>query len=440
MPTVCQTLPYNAAMKATSPLPNNQNLRQLSAIRVVLLCVLFGARHYAEIKLAWMLPYVTLDLLFLALMGFALLAWWRSAQIWPVSEIELFAHFAIDVLGFSGVLYFSGGASNPFVSYLLVPLCLAAVALPRRYAWLMSALCLFSYTLLLFYNVPLQSLAPEHHHGSNQAHILGMWLNFVLSAALISYFLATMAHRLRRREQELASIREQELQNDQLLAVATLAAGTAHELGTPLSSIQVIGEDLEEELSDSDFADDIRALNLQTAQCKQILNKLVSTARELSSIQTQAINGATFFTQLRESWQVLRPDCSPIFNISDEVAGLSFELDGTLQQAVLNLLNNAADVSANDVELRTEINKQELVITILDRGPGMPADNFDNLRRAFVSTKGKGMGLGLFLSNSTAERFGGNLRWLARDGGGSQLELRLPLSRITKMPDVASHD
>lgn len=416
----------------TSSLPNNLNLRQLSVIRALLLCAQVLARYLAETQLGWMLPYVTLDLLFTALLVFALLAWWRSLRPWPVTDVELFTHFALDVLGFSAVLYFSGGATNPFVSYLLVPLCLAAAALPWAYTWLLGALCLGVYTALLSYHVPLLALAPEHHgqHGSSQAHTLGMWLNFVLSAGLISYFVVKMAHQLRHREQELAAIREQELQHDQLLAVATLAAGTAHELGTPLASIQVISEDLQEELAEGELAQEATALNEQVRHCKNILNKLVATARELSSAQPQRDSGGHFFQQLLENWQLLRPECQLSSAIAPAVNNLELEWDGTVQQSLLNLLNNAADVSPHSITLEANLDKGELLVAISDRGPGPPAGGARAMRKAFVSTKGSGLGLGLFISHTTAERYDGSLSWLARDGGGSRLELRLPLARV----------
>jgi two-component system sensor histidine kinase RegB len=124
----------------------------------------------------------------------------------------------------------------------LCPICISAATLSWSYTWVITSLCVASYTLLLFFHIALPVLSPAHHHGNHQdinLHILGMWLNFFISAALITYFVVKMAQDLRRQDDLLNQKREDDLRDEQLMAVATLAAGTAHELGTPLSTMKV---------------------------------------------------------------------------------------------------------------------------------------------------------------------------------------------------------
>ncbi|WP_269619820.1 ATP-binding protein [Zhongshania sp. BJYM1] len=411
--------------------PNTANLRGLCIIRSLVIAGQFAAVLYAEAQLGWLLPYVMLKLLLGAITVFALFSWWRSFRTWPVTDIELFIHLCIDILGFSAVLYFSGGANNPFISYLLVPLSIAAATLPWTYAWTSSALACAAYSLLLFFYIPLDAVAPMHHqHGmSPNTHIVGMWASFLVSALLISYFVFKMAHRLRQRENELARSREHRLQDEQMLAVATLAAGTAHEFGTPLSTMKVILEDLAEQ-SHGDDADDIRLLEQQLDHCKGILSKLVSTARDLSEGEFISVNAGQFLAELTERWQVLRPGCELRTTIDSDTNKILLHLDGTVSQAILNLLNNAADVSPNDIDLALSQADGDLIFAISDRGPGLNPQQVAMLSKAFVSTKGKGRGLGLFLSHATANRYGGSLRWQQRKDGGSRVELRLPLNKV----------
>lgn len=412
--------------------PNTANLRGLCLIRSLVIAGQFAAVLYAESQLGWLLPYVTLKLLLGALSGFALFSWWRSYQSWPVTDVELFIHLCVDTLGFSAVLYFSGGANNPFISYLLVPLCISAATLPWAYTWLLGALGFGAYSFLLFNFIPLEALAPNHHqHGDTpNTHILGMWANFFVSAVLITYFVFKMARSLRQRETELANSREHRLQDEQLLAVASLAAGTAHELGTPLSTMKIILEDLTEQDFDAETRADLATLSQQLDHCRDILTTLVGTARDLSSDNSLSVPAPEYLAKLQERWQVLRPDCNIHSKISPTLADTILTLDGTVSQAVLNLLSNGADASNKDLCLEIFTEGQYLIFAISDRGPGLSSEQAAMMCKAFVSSKGKGRGLGLFLSNATANRYGGELRWRQRDGGGSRVELCLPTTKV----------
>lgn len=132
----------------------------------------------------------------------------------------------------SVLLYLTGGASNPLVSYYLVPVSIAAATLARQLSWAVAGLAFACYSLLLVWYRPVAALAPAMHHGDVNLHVLGMWANFAVSAGLISYFLVNMATELRRQQQHLTRQREEQLRDEQLLGIATLAAGAAHELGT----------------------------------------------------------------------------------------------------------------------------------------------------------------------------------------------------------------
>ena len=413
--------------------PDTANLRRLCAIRSVVIAGQFLALEFAKHQLGWMLPYVTLELLLGVIALFALFCWWRSYQRWPVIELELFVQLCVDVAGFTAVLYFSGGSNNPFISYLLVPLCISATTLPLRYTWALGVMSLLAYSLLLVYFIPLAPLSP-HSHQTMQGmtlnmHVAGMWMNFVVSALLIAYFVSAMASSLRQKENELAQVRERQLQDEQLLAVATLAAGTAHELGTPLATIKVISEDLREEV-ETDLREDVDALSEQVDHCKQILDKLVSTARDLSALQAETEPLASYVQGLVDRWQLMRPGSELVVDIAPELRAMTISLDGTVSQSILNLLNNAADVTPDQVSLSIYQDDDQLCLAIKDRGPGLPGAE-GVIHKAYVSTKGKGLGLGLMLSHATAERYGGNLQWHRRRGGGSRPNRPLPLAAIS---------
>ena len=164
----------------------------------------------------------------------------------PVSSVEFFAQLMVDVFALTALLYFSGGSTNPFISLYLLPLTIAAAALPWAYTWVMAAITISCYTLLLFYYVPLPHDHEEHNSEFN-LHVSGMWLAFVLSTVLIAWFVVKMGISIRERDKDLASAREQALRNEQLIALGTLAAGAAHELGTPLATMAIVSGELQDE-------------------------------------------------------------------------------------------------------------------------------------------------------------------------------------------------
>lgn len=407
------------------------NLKRLCLIRGVVLTGQGLAMLFALNVLGWTLPTTTLSLIFSVMAAITLASWWRAHQPWPITDEEFVAQLLIDVVALTLVMYEVGGASNPFVSFFLVPLCIAATTLPWRYTWLIAASSVTAYSGLLFFYRPLLPLEPHHTGAGINLHVVGMWFNFAVSALLITYFVVQMAGAVRRRDQALAKVREQRLQDEQLLAIATLAAGTAHELGTPLTTMRIITDELQDDPALPDaLRAEVQTLDKQLALCKSILTRLTTTAQDFSAGRTSSIRVHKFFSLLKEHWQLLRPSMHDAHFQIELPADARMVMDTTLEQAIINLLNNAADVSPEHVSLQCFLDGEHWVVAVEDEGPGLPHDLADNLGKPFISAKGKGLGLGLFVSHAAANRYGGELIWRNRKPSGSRMELRLPVTGV----------
>lgn len=362
------------------------------------------------------------------LMGLINLAtWWRLGRPRDVSHREYLAHLLIDVAGLTLLFHFTGGSSNPFINYFLIPVTIAAATLPWRHAWIIAGTSLLAYSGLMFIYHPVPQLAMTHEGSHLNLHTLGMWLNFALSAGLVTFFVYKMALALRVRDQTLSRTREASLRNEQVLAVATQAAGTAHELGTPLSTMAVLLAEMREEADDDSLlARDIDLLRQQVDICKSRLQRLVDSAdrRRLAAAEIQ--DAQLWLGAVVQRWLVLRPDVSHRM----EVIGLRgtpwITVDATLDQALTNLLNNAADANPDDIRIQLDWNAEEVVIDIRDNGPGVPLSIADQLGETFVSTKSKGMGIGLFLTHATINRLGGGVSLYNHPTGGTLTEVILP--------------
>ncbi len=418
----------------------HQNLGRLVAIRFIVLTGQFLVSVYCYVWLNLSINYAAISAILLALTVLNILTHWRVKKTWPITDLEFLSHLLLDILGLSLLLYLTGGANNPFVSYYLVPITISAALLPWRYTWITSTLSLGCYTLLLYFYFPLAELNPAHGlvHSTPVAkqtinlHISGMWLNFTVSAVLITYFVVRMAQALRDQREDLNAVREEQLRDEQILAVATLAAGTAHELGTPLSTMAVLLKELENDNPNgAELLGDISLLQQQVALCKKTLGKLTSTADNQHITQLKPILLDEFLNQIIEHWKLLRPQVQLQLTPAETSGPPLVELDTTVEQAIMNLLNNAADASPERIMLSFSWTNADWTLVIRDFGPGIPLEVAEYLGQAFVTTKGKGLGIGLMLTHASIARLKGTVKMYNHPDGGTMTELQLPLATDT---------
>jgi two-component system sensor histidine kinase RegB len=409
------------------------NLRRLLLLRNIAIVAQVSIVLVAVYALGMGLPLHALLATIAALLGINILTWLRLHRPWPVSDAELFAQLSLDVAALTVLLYFSGGSTNPFVLLYLLPITLSAAALPGFYTWAMAAVTIACYSLLMFFYVPL----PNGHaaHGGASAfglHVFGMWLGFVASAALIAYFVVKMGETLRARDHALAALRENELRNERIVALATLAAGAAHELGTPLSTVAVLAKELECEAPDADSRDRLRVLREQVDRCKGILSTLSVSAGQARAEAGRSLPLDQYVEEVITRFRDLRPAAVVQHTLDGPRPAPVIVTEQTLSQAIMNILNNAADASPETVEITARWTTEALTLEVCDRGPGLPATVQAKAGKVVFSTKeaGQGMGLGLFLAHATLNRFGGAVDLYNREGGGACTRLSLPLANL----------
>ncbi len=416
-------------MKKNQPNNNSatrENLYVLSLIRGVALV----GQILALLYFTWVqpigLPVAEIAFVLSVYASLTAAIWVRSRRAVPIGNAEFFIHLLADIAFFSILLFFSGGASNPFVSYMLIPISIAAITLSRGYSIALTAIALICYSLLLKYYVAIVAIAPGHHQAAdNSLHILGMWANFAISAGIIIYFISRMAATLKQQEQEIAMARDAQLRDEQLLAVGTLAAGTAHELGTPLNTMKLI---VDEMLLDTDNHPDVLLLNQQIEQCKITLKQLLTTAEESQSHQLEEQPVQVYLDNVLARWQLMRPLLQTQIQFHNSPA-MSAVFHPTIAQSILNLLNNAADASEK-VDIEISWNADTATINIRDFGTGLDAEKMATLGQPFVSDKAEGLGLGLFLSQATLTRFGGSVILQNAAEGGTITQITLPLLTV----------
>jgi two-component system sensor histidine kinase RegB len=418
---------YNCAMNSPRPSlnPGHGQLRRLFALRNVAV-----AAQLVTLAMAWKILGLALDWAPMlvtvgTLASVNFLTWLRLRSSAAVPNLELFAQLCADVVALTILLYFGGGSTNPFVSLYLLPLVIAAATLPGSYTWAMAAITTACYSLLMAYHVPLQYM---HKPGGNafDIHVFGMWLGFVLSAAIVAYFVVQMAQAVRQRDALLARVREENLRNERIVALGTLAASAAHEMGTPLSTMAVvIGELQHDALGETHpFRDSLGILEEQVRGCKRILDKILASARDGQSPSLRPAD--QLIAEVLDEWQLLRPTAEFNYHAGSMRPAPLVNADATLRAALMNLLNNAADAGPPPVEIQSRWDSSSFTLQIRDHGDGLSSDAQLKAGSPFFTTKKEGRGLGLFLSNATVERLGGTVRLFNREEGGATTELTLP--------------
>lgn len=372
-------------------------------------------------------------------------AWLRLSIDRPVTDIELASQLGFDVLAITSILYWTGGATNPIAWFFLLPLIIAATVLPQAFTWYMVVFTSACYTILMGYYEPLPKIVPmtlnedtpphlhammEHH--DIELHVFGMWFGFVFSAVLVAYFVVGMAETLRARERKLAEVREQALRNERVVALGTLAAGAAHEMGTPLGTMAILIHDLEQEYEQAEcpeMLEKMKILREQVNRCKEALSVMSASAGEMRAEAGHVMPVSSYLDEVVESWRQQRPGSSLDYLKQGYEPSPSILAERTLTHALINILNNAADVSPHKVELSARWTFEYASLEIRDEGPGITPAVSARIGKAPVSSKEHGLGVGLFLAFAAIERLGGQIQMLPRkEGTGTKTRITLPLS------------
>jgi two-component system sensor histidine kinase RegB len=361
----------------------------------------------------------------------------------------------LDTALLTGLIYYSGGPMNPFTFLYLVHITLGAILMPPAWSWSLSLFTTGCYATLFF--LPAQGDLGQSCHPDPtmlatlsdplKIHLQGMWVAFAVTAFFIVFFVSRIQLALARHQKTLADLQEEKTKSERMASLATLAAGAAHEFATPLSTIAVATGEMLHGMKKNNSADcqeflaDVLLIRDQVARCKDILFHLAADAGD------QMGEPFTDFplNELMENLLDTLPD--PLKNqvhYRNRTAGIIVRMPlRTLRRIVRGLIKNAVDAGPSApvlVECRRDATR--LYIEVTDNGSGMDPDVANRAMEPFFTTKepGKGLGLGLFLAKSIAERFGGGLSLISEPGKGSKVTLFFALQHITAGKPEVSHE
>ena len=341
----------------------------------------------------------------------------------------------LDTLTLSVMLFWLGGPHNPFTAFYLLHITIAALLLPAIWAWIGVAICAACYGLLFYSPYEIKSASGISCCGSFDFHLQGMLVVMVLVGVSIAYFVGQLKSALARREKELDQARLLALRNEKFAGLAALAAGVAHELATPLSTIAVLSSDLEDQASaegnDRGHLGDARLIRSEVDRCRSILEKLGANTTDRIGENPQSFFLGELPLLMREF--LSGANYRRLTGENSNPKAVIFVPVTTLLQSLAVLVKNAceADETGKPVVLRISTENEKVSATVHDQGPGMSAAVADRAGEPFFTTKepGKGMGLGLFLVRMFAERMKGRLTIFSDPARGSSVRLEFPLAK-----------
>ncbi len=376
-------------------------------------------------------PVKPVILIIVLLSIFTAVSWRTYRGSKKITDSVFVSQLMIDVIALSLLIYFTGGSINPFISLFILPIIFAAASLRPAFTSIITLIAIGSYTFLMFFHVPLHDV--HIHTSGTQIHLWGMWFGFILTASLVAYFVARISSTVRKQDRALAEAREEALRSDRILALGTLAAGTAHELGTPLSTMAIItGELINDYQGDKELTGELGLLKEQIQRCKTILSRMSSDAGQSQADAGNKIRVDSYIQEIINDWQQTRSDIDFEFELKPSIKTPEIIIDRTLTSAIINILNNAADASSKKIHIVCSWNNVSMNIEVIDDGHGIEEQHQAFLGKSIFSTKSsdQGLGIGLFLAETTLSRMGGKISLSNYKDGGAHAEINIPLSPL----------
>lgn len=391
--------------------------------------------YLVHVWIAFPLPYLVCGSMIGALALFNFVLSVRYPQTLRLAPQATFTLLTIDLLELAGVLFATGGLSNPFAPLLCVPVIISSAAQPIRYTLALGMMLILLLSILTFSPYPLPWY-PGSAYSMPTELIIGIWLAILTTTAFAAFYSYRVSLEAMQLAEALAATELVLQRENHLTQLDGLAAAAAHELGTPLATISVVAKEMERELAgDPRYGEDVQLLRSQAERCRDILRRLTT----LSSEQEDAMKLLPLSSLIEEVTAPHREFGIRIIVI--EKTPRETEPVGARNAGIIyglgNLVENAVDYARNHVVVTTEARQDRVIVTIEDDGEGYASDVLQRIGEPYVTSRSRedkagGLGLGLFIAKTLLERSGARLTFAnsSSETGGARVTVEWPRHRM----------
>ncbi|MCP2678965.1 ActS/PrrB/RegB family redox-sensitive histidine kinase [Maricaulaceae bacterium NA33B04] len=356
----------------------------------------------------------------------------RFAKDW-----EAFLQLAYDVIQLMVLLALTGGLTNPFSVMLVGPVVIAVAALPTRWWAILAVIATAGSIILALWHFPLPWSGPEPE--LPPLYQAAIWVALAIAIAFTAMYAWRVGSEARRMGTALAATQTVLAREQRLSALGALSAAAAHELGTPLATLQLTAKEILRAASDETLREDAELMVSQAQRCREILQRL-SQNHEASDRMHDRVG-------LREA---MEEAAAPLRGLGAEIV-VTLEPDpqdpeppvmqrrAEVIYALGNFVENAVDYSTSRVSITGRWTAETLEFTVVDDGPGFPPDILAKLGEPYVTTRRAepghgGLGLGVFIAITLVERIGGRVELDNAPKLGASVRLILPRADLEAGP------
>ena len=347
-----------------------------------------------------------------------------------LSDRSALVFLFIDIIQLTSLIYLTGGIKNPFVIFLIIPSVFASSNLGLRTNLLLVLFTTFSIIFLTFYSKNLPDPLNDHFHVSPY-YYYSIPVSLIIALIFLNYFAIIFGAESRLRKEALNKMEEIMANEHEMLSLGGQAAAAAHSLGTPLSTIKIITQELASQLSNQkDVIQDIKLLSSQVERCNQILKKLSLNPTEEDSFIDEDINMKSYLKEIISSFKETSKN-KFILNSDQDSNPRKFTKSIEIVYGLRNFIGNANKFCKNKIYINLKSNNEITEVTIADDGEGFPNDILSKIGEPYLKSikqtdKSKtGLGLGLFIGKTLLEKnFASVNCWNSKTRNGAEIIIK----------------
>ena len=340
-----------------------------------------------------------------ALSNLALIYFYKKTQL---SEIYSFYFLVLDIFQLSFLLYLTGGTINPFSIFLLIPSIFASTSLNLKTNILLIIITIFSIIIITFFHEELPS--PLNTYYFNKYYYYSVPIALIVALIFLNFFAIAFGKESRVRKEALDKIQEVISKEHELVSLGGQAAAAAHSLGTPLSTIKIISQELFNQFKDNkDIGKDVELLVGQVDRCNEILKRLSLNPFIEDEFIDHDISLKNYVKEIVSSFQDIS---NKNFNIDTEQNSNSLDIKKSIEivYGIRNFIGNANKFANNNIYITLKSDSENSEITIEDDGPGFSKNILNKIGEPYIKSyrqidKTKsGLGLGIFIGKTLLEK------------------------------------